>query len=111
MLYASKICNDILTLCFENGKEYKQHYSSNFVGDYAPPPPNLFKKTDLVSNISKIICKQPSLTKKWKNGNFIIDDNIKYERLSQYEYDNYCYENNIPCANTNVFRISTLKLK
>lgn len=111
MKYITKIYNDILTLCFENEKEYQLHYSSNFDGDYSPPPTNLFIKTDMTSNISEIISKQPSLMKKWKNGNFIIDDNIKYERLSQYEYDKYCYENNITCDNTNVFCISTLKLK
>lgn len=105
MEYTSKISGDIMTLLLKNGKEYKLHYSSN-ISDYTPPPTNLFKITDTtcMDNCDFITAK-PSLMEKWMNGDFIHRNNLKYERLSQYEYDKYCYQNEIQNSNAEIYEL------
>lgn len=90
----------------------KMHYSTNF-NDYQKPPINLYKVMKLTdcSNQDKdkdnydIVERPPFLSPDWKNGNFTIDDNnIRYERLTQYEYDKYCFDNSIYNSNYELYK-------
>lgn len=90
----------------------KMHYSTNF-NDYQKPPINLYKVMKLTdcSNQDKdkdnydIVERPPFLSPHWKNGNFAIDDNnIRYERLTQYEYDKYCFDNSIYNSNYELYK-------
>jgi hypothetical protein len=69
---------------------YIMHLSTNYP-NYKKVTPNFVKKMNL-HNKNEIIEKNaPHLTKDWKRGNFIIEDNTEISRLSQYEYDKYCF--------------------
>lgn len=87
----------------------KMHYSTNF-NDYQKPPINLYKVMKLTdcSNQDKdnydIVERPPFLSSDWKNGNFAIDNNIRYERLTQYEYDKYCFDNSIYNSNYELYK-------
>jgi hypothetical protein len=90
----------------------KMHYSTNF-NDYQKPPINLYKVMKLTGSSNKdkdkdnydIVERPPFLSPDWKNGNFTIDDNnIRYERLTQYEYDKYCFDNSIYNSNYELYK-------
>lgn len=102
--------DDIIKIIYSNKKIYKMNYSTNCYR-YKKPPHNLYKKQDISNEIpSTIITANPLLLEKWKYGNFIQEKNYQYERLTQYEYDKYCYDNNIKNGNAEVYSIF-LKLK
>jgi hypothetical protein len=105
MRYSTKLTNEIMTLQLSNGKEYNLHYLSNY-SDYSLPPANLLKITDIDDNYKyKFTNEHPSLMEKWKNGDFIHSNNLRYERLSQYEYDKYCYKKNIKNSNSEIYKL------
>lgn len=77
---------------------YIMHLSTNYL-NYKLVHPNLVKKVNYKTG-NKIIEKSaPYLTKHWNKGNFIIEDNTEISRLSQFEYDKYCFLNQ-ECNNT-----------
>lgn len=102
---------DIMTIKFVNNYEYNLHYSTNY-SDYKPPSCNLIKKTSLVDGtIVEIVKANPILLEQWKLGNFIQTEGFKYERLSQYEYDKYCYEEGIQNANARLYEFTVNHLR
>lgn len=102
---------DIMTIKFVNNYEYKLHYSTNYQ-DYKSPACNLIKKTSLNDGtIVEIVKANPILLEQWKVGNFIQTEVFKYERLSQYEYDKYCYEEGIKNANARLYEFTVKQLR
>lgn len=69
---------------------YIMHLSTNY-SNYKTVTPNFVKKRNLHNKKQFIEKSAPHLTKDWKKGNFIIEDNTEISRLNQYEYDKYCF--------------------
>lgn len=102
---------DVMTVKFANNYEYKLHYSTNYP-DYKSPACNLIKKTSLTdSSVAEIVKTNPTLLDQWKSGNFIQNDTFRYERLTQYEYDKYCYEEGMENANARLYEFTAKCLR
>lgn len=69
---------------------YLMHISTNYP-NYRLASHNLLKKDNYITGDQSIEKSLPRLTKHWRNGNFIIEDNTEISRLNQYEYDKYCF--------------------
>lgn len=77
---------------------YIMHLSTNYP-NYKMVDPYLVKKVNYKTGSQMIEKCAPQLTKDWNHGNFIIEDNTEISRLSQYEYDKYCFL--IECQESN----------
>lgn len=70
---------------------YKIHGLTNFP-DYKFTQPFIYLKKNLITGHFVIEESLPKLLKSWKTGNFIYEDGFEYRRLTQYEFDKFCFE-------------------
>ena len=80
--------NDTLEIIFNDNKSLIFHHSTNFP-DYQIPPNNLLLKTcgDSVTYEKDHLL----FLENWTSGNFILENNELFSRLSQYEFDRLCF--------------------
>ena len=71
---------------------YKIHGLTNYP-NYKFTHPCIFIKKNIETGESVILESFPILSEKWKSGNFIHTLGFEYRRLTQYEFDKYCSEN------------------
>ena len=64
--------------------------------NYKSSPCCYYKKKNIKTGKYEIINILPKLAKRWNYGDFIHDDNVyEYQRLTQFEFDQWVSENTI----------------
>ena len=107
MDYEIDICQDgVMTLKFSDGFEHKMHQPTNYAG-YIRTPTKIFKKVHVNGDIpDEVIGFSPGMIEQWESGVFTQKNGFRYERLTQYEYDRYCYSKGFQSANAELFNKS-----
>lgn len=102
---------DIIRVSFENHEDYLMHFTTNYYG-YKSPPLTMFKKTNMIdSTLPSTIEYIHSLHDNFKYGMFNTYGDFKYERVTQFEYDRFCYEKRLDNANAKMYKYMMMREK
>ena len=80
----------------KNRFSYKIHGLTNYP-EYRFSHPFIFLKRKIGADVEDFLIVEaiPIVPERWREGNFIHHDGYEYRRLSQFEFDKLCFENDL----------------
>jgi len=102
---------NIMNISFSNNEKYIMHFTSNYKG-YKTPPLSLYKKINMIDTAAPTVFEYiHPLHETFKYGMFNTHGDFKYERPTQFEYDKFCYENNLKNSNAKMYKQMMMREK